>query len=305
MLKKVAVAVVAAGCYVQTAEGFAVGGTAPLARAAPALRAVSAVRPRRDSLCTVKMGIGDRFIRLFKANVNDALNKAEDPEKMLNQIVEDMQKELVEFRQTYAEVAANTKRLEKQMVQAQGLTEEWLKRAKLALEKGDEEAARAALERKNQQEEIANGLRAQVTGQSEAVQNLYNQMQMLEQKISEAKAKKDQLKARAQTAKVSTKINDMLSKTSSSGAMDAFDRMTEKVESMEAQAEVSAQLGGGADVGLEKRFKALESNSKVEDDLAALKGMISGGSAEPPKMLKSDPKVDDELAKMKDMLKDK
>lgn len=272
-------------------------------------------------------------MRLVKANVNEMLNKAEDPEKMLNQIVEDMQKELVEFRQTYAEVAANTKRLEKQMVQAEGLTEEWLKRAKLALEKGDEEAARAALERKNQQEEAANSLRSQVASQSEAVQALFNQMQQLEQKISEAKAKKDQLKARAQTAKVSTKINDMLSKSSSTGALEAFDRMTEKVETMEAQAEVSgelikvpaeaglglglasrvltlclsfdfpAQLSG--DTGLEKRFAALEASSKVEDDLAALKGMIGGSSAAPPKALPSDPKVDDELQKMKDMLKDK
>jgi len=242
-------------------------------------------------------------VRLVKANVNEMLNKAEDPEKMLNQIVEDMQKELVEFRQTYAEVAANTKRLEKQMVQAEGLTEEWLKRAKLALEKGDEEAARAALERKNQQEEAANSLRSQVASQSESVQALFNQMQQLEQKISEAKAKKDQLKARAQTAKVSTKINDMLSKSSSTGALDAFDRMTEKVETMEAQAEVSAQLSG--DTGLEKRFAALEADTKVDDDLAALKGMIGGSSSTPPKALPSDPKVDDELQKMKDMLKDK
>ena len=206
-------------------------------------------------------GIGDRFVRLVKANVNELLNKAEDPEKMLNQIVEDMQKELVEFRQTYAEVAANTKRLEKQMVQAEGLKEEWLKRAKLALEKGDEEAARAALERKNQQEETANSLRAQVESQSGAVQQLFSQMQELEQKISDAKAKKDQLKARAQTAKTSTKINDMLSKSSSTGAMDAFNRMEEKVEQMEAQSEVSAALSG--DSSLDKRFKELEAGSKV------------------------------------------
>ena len=298
-------------------------------------------------------------MRLVKANVNELLNKAEDPEKMLNQIVEDMQKELVEFRQTYAEVAANTKRLEKQMVQAEGLKEEWLKRAKLALEKGDEEAARAALERKNQQEETANSLRAQVESQSGAVQQLFSQMQELEQKISDAKAKKDQLKARAQTAKTSTKINDMLSKSSSTGAMDAFNRMEEKVEQMEAQSEVAAALSG--DSSLDKRFKELEAGSKVtaacmsstlrsasrrafsgmycgvflhafhvfstacydqlrlaapnrcvvnpntqvDDDLAALKGMISGSSAEPPKALPSDPKVDDELQKMKDMLKDK
>lgn len=113
----------------------------------------------------------------------------------------------------------------------------------------------------------------------------------------------DQLKARAQTAKSSAKINDMLSKSTSTGALEAFDRMTEKVEVMESQAEVSAQLGS-ADTGLEKRFAALEANSKVDDDLAALKGMISGSKTE-TKLLNSDPKVDDELNKMKDMLKDK
>jgi len=296
MMRKAAVAaaVMAVGANAFVATG-------PFTGTSPALRA--AVRPQRAGLCTVNMGIGDRFVRLVKANVNELLNKAEDPEKMLNQIVEDMQKELVEFRQTYAEVAANTKRLEKQMVQAEGLKEEWLKRAKLALEKGDEEAARAALERKNQQEETANSLRAQVESQSGAVQQLFSQMQELEQKISDAKAKKDQLKARAQTAKTSTKINDMLSKSSSTGAMDAFNRMEEKVEQMEAQSEVSAALSG--DSSLDKRFKELEAGSKVDDDLAALKGMISGSSAEPPKALPSDPKVDDELQKMKDMLKDK
>jgi len=153
-------------------------------------------------------------------------------------------------------------RLEKQRVQAQGLTEEWLKRAKLALEKGDEEAARAALERKNQQEEQANSLGAQLESQEQAVQNLFAQMQQLEQKISEAKMKKDQLKARAQTAKVSTKINDMMSKSSSTGALEAFNRMSDKVEQMEAEAEVARELSG-SDTSLDKRFAALESSSKV------------------------------------------
>ena len=81
--------------------------------------------------------------------------------------------------------------------------QEWLKRAKLALEKGDEEAARAALERKNQQEEISNNLKSQIATQEQAVETLFNSMKQLEAKISEAKNKKEQLKARAQTAKVS------------------------------------------------------------------------------------------------------
>ncbi|EKX53821.1 hypothetical protein GUITHDRAFT_150304 [Guillardia theta CCMP2712] len=268
-------------------------------RSPPAALPVPGSR-RRDGACALNMGIGDRFVRLFKANVNEFLNKAEDPEKMLNQIVEDMQKELIEFRQTYAEVAANTKRLEKQKQQADQLVEEWLKRAKLALEKGDEDAARAALERKNQQEETSNSLRAQLETQTVAVQNLFNQMQQLEQKISEAKAKKDQLKARAQTAKVSTKINDMMSRSSSAGALEAFNRMQDKVERMEAEAEVARELSG--DSSMERRFKALESSSKVEDDLAALKGAI-GGSSAPKSLSSSSLELDAELQKMKDEMK--
>ncbi|KAJ1485569.1 PspA/IM30 family-domain-containing protein [Baffinella frigidus] len=267
-------AAVALACALQAAAFHAgVPALSPVLARSGANAAVSPMRLRSPAAAQrrvtvvggLQMGMFDRFSRLVKANVNEMLNKAEDPEKMLNQIVEDMQKELVEFRQTYAEVAANTKRLDKQRVQALGLTEEWMKRAKLALEKGDEEAARAALERKNQQEEQATSLAKQLEGQTQAVQNLFSQMQQLEQKISQAKVQKDQLKARAQTAKVSTKINDMMSKTSSTGALDAFNRMSDKVEQMEAEAEVAAELSG-TDTSLDRRFAVLESSSKVMKD---------------------------------------
>eukprot|EP00960_Hanusia_phi_P064264 765747-Hanusia_phi.AAC.2 len=206
--------------------------------------------------------------------------------------------------ETYAEVAANTKRLEKQKQQADQLVEEWLKRAKLALEKGDEDAARAALERKNQQEETSNSLRAQ----------LETQMQQLEQKISEAKAKKDQLKARAQTAKVSTKINDMMSRSSSTGALEAFNRMQDKVMvSWSMFLDVIFMLGGedgSRGRGCERAFRRFKhgaslqglgiylegQNRHVEDDLAALKGAISGSSA-PKSLSSSSIELDAELQK--------
>ncbi len=165
-------------------------------------RALSlSLRPARvSSPVALQMNLGERFIRLVKANINDVLSKNEDPEKLLTQgifkftcfnfiskeevlkhrfvaVVEDMQKELIEFRQTYAEVAASQKRLEKQRIQAEGLTQEWLKRAKLALENGDEVAARAALERKNQQQELATSLGNQIQAQSQAVSNLFSKMQ--------------------------------------------------------------------------------------------------------------------------------
>mmetsp|Transcript_39332 Transcript_39332/g.98477 ORF Transcript_39332/g.98477 Transcript_39332/m.98477 type:complete len:314 (+) Transcript_39332:43-984(+) len=272
----------------------------------PALRisSTSARDMRRGGVVPMQMNLGERFVRLVKANVNEILTKSEDPEKMLNQIVEDMQKELIEFRQTYAEVAAGQKRMQKQQQQAEGLSEEWLKRAKLALEKGDEEAARAALERKNQQEEVSNGLKSQIATQEKSVESLFQNMKTLEAKISEAKSKKEQLKARAQTAKVSTKVNDMLSRTSKSGAMQAFEAMEDKVDKLEAEAEVSLELSG-SDASLEDRFKKLEAGSKVEDELSALKGMIGGGDSKPKILeadVKKDAKVDDELKKLKDLM---
>mmetsp|Transcript_29515 Transcript_29515/g.21333 ORF Transcript_29515/g.21333 Transcript_29515/m.21333 type:complete len:301 (-) Transcript_29515:90-992(-) len=298
MLRAISLAVVGSAMLVSV-DAFAPSSGLML-RSSPAAHA--AVSHRRTAVTSLNMGFGERITRLFKANVNDLLNKAEDPEKMLDQIVIDMQKELVEFRQTYAEVAANTKRLEKQKAQADGLMEEWLKRAKLALDKGDEAAARAALERKNQAEETSTSLASQLETQGAAVQNLFNQMQMLEQKIGEAKTKKDQLKARAQTAKVTTKINDMMSKTSSTGALDAFNRMEEKVEKSEAEAEISAELSALGGSSLDKQFKLMESSSKVDDELAALKGSLSASSA--PKSLSAggDAAVDDELKKMKDQM---
>uniref|UniRef100_A0A6T8KYZ8 PspA/IM30 family protein n=1 Tax=Hemiselmis andersenii TaxID=464988 RepID=A0A6T8KYZ8_HEMAN len=298
------------------AEAFSPSASPFLPSAArPALAASSAFTPalrissspstgmRRGGVAPVQMNLGERFVRLVKANVNEILTKGEDPEKMLNQIVEDMQKELIEFRQTYAEVAAGQKRMQKQQQQAEGLAEEWLKRAKLALEKGDEEAARAALERKNQQEEVSNGLKSQIAAQEKSVESLFQNMKTLEAKISEAKSKKEQLKARAQTAKVSTKVNDMLSRTSKSGAMQAFEAMEDKVDKLEAEAEVSLELSG-SDASLEDRFKKLEAGSKVEDELSALKGMIGG--SDKPKILeadvKKDPKVEAELKNLKDLM---
>merc|ERR1712232_756870 len=124
--------------------------------------------------------------------------------------------------------------------------------------------------------------------------------QALESKIMEAKAKKDQLVARTRTAQSTQKVNDMLSGISGKTSMDAFSRMEEKVEALEASAEVSAEMGalganalpGGSD--LEKEFRMLESGNAVDDELKRMKGLL-GGSAEGG----SQSSVDDELERLK------
>ena len=236
--------------------------------------------------------LADRFFRVVKANVNNLITKMEDPEKVLEQAVDDMQKDLIKIRQSYAEVSATQKRMERQKESADGLSEQWYKRAQLALEKGDEELAREALARRQQQLDVSNSLKDQMNVQSDAIEKLFQGMQQLEAKIMEAKSKKDQMVARARTAKTTQQVNDMLSSMTGNTSMDAFDKMTEKVEMLESKAEIAGQLAGTEIKSTESQFKMLTENAAIDDELQKMKGLI--GTDE-----KNDPNVDDELEKLR------
>jgi len=241
------------------------------------------------------MNLGDRFVRLVKSNLNSALSSLEDPEKVLEQAVNDMQRDLTKVRQAYAEVSASSKRAEEQMKLAESEAAKWYSRAQLALEKGEEDLAREALARRQQQLELVDNLRNQVEGNSAAVTSLYDSMKELEVKMSEAKSKKDQIIARARTAKASTKVNDMLAGVGSGNSMAAFEKMSAKVDQLEAEAEVSKQLSmtssSGKGTDLDAAFKRLERGG-VDDELAKMKRNALAPATE----------VDDELAKMKRLM---
>lgn len=211
---------------------------------------------------------------------------------------------MVKVRQSYAEITATQRRLLKQKEQADALAQDWYQRAQLALQKGSDELAKEALTRRQQQVEQSTNLQSQIDLQASSIDKLYEGMQMLESKIMEAKAKKDQMVARARTAQSTQKVNDMLGGMTGKTSMDAFTRMESKVEALEAAAEVSAEMGaaGGMLPGsssLEKQFKMLEAGSAVDDELAKLKGLLgpSGGGGAPATMTNSG--VDDELEKLK------
>lgn len=132
---------------------------------------------------------------------------------------------------------------------------------------------------------------------------LYDSMTQLESKITEARAMKDQYIARARTAKTATKVNDMLSNVGGTSSMDAFERMKEKVEMLESQAEVSSNLNliGGTSSNMEERFKELEGTTAVDDELSQMKRSLMP-TAEPLKALspsESEAAIDDELSKLK------
>lgn len=225
---------------------------------------------------------------------------------------------MVKVRQSYAEVTATQRRLLKQKEQAEAVAGDWYKRAQLALQKGSEDLAKEALTRRQAATEEAESLQKQIDAQVSSIDQLYEGMQVLEKSILSARAKKEQMVARARTAQSTQKVNDMLSGVTGKTSMDAFKRMEEKVEALEAAAEVSAEMGsvggmalpGSADSAIESQFKALEASSSVDEELKKLKGLLNPAADESGSNSKtssssssssntSNPMVDDELEKMK------
>ncbi|AFZ06958.1 PspA/IM30 family protein [Microcoleus sp. Pol14C2] len=223
------------------------------------------------------MGLFDRISRVVKANLNDLVNKAEDPEKILEQSVTDMQEDLVQLRQAVASAIATQKRTQTQYNQAESQSNQWQQRAQLALQKGDETLAREALVRKKSHAETAATLKASLDQQSAQVESLKRNLIGLESKISEAKTKKDMLKARISAAKAQEQLNNTIGTLNTGSSMAAFDRMEEKVLQIEARAGASAELAAGSS-NLEEQFRLLESGGDVDDELAQMKAQLTGGS---------------------------
>lgn len=220
------------------------------------------------------MGLFDRLGRVIRANLNSLVNQTEDPEKILEQAVMEMQEDLILLRQAVAQAIATQKRLERQCKQHEVSAQEWLQRAQLAMSKGDEALAREALIRRKPYLDTAQAIRQQLEQQSGMVSKLKQDMQSLERKIAEARAKKDLYVARARSAVATQRMNEMLGNLNTSSTLSAFERMEEKVHQLEARAEVSSSLGTD---DLEKKFTALEAGD-VDAELAQLKAQISGNN---------------------------
>jgi phage shock protein A len=251
------------------------------------------------------MGLFDRISRLVRANLNDVVNKAEDPEKILEQSIMDMQEDLVQLRQAVAQAIATQKRSEQQYNQAQSQANQWQQRAQLALQKGDENLAREALVRKKSHGETATTIKTQLDSQSGQVETLKRNLIQLESKISEAKTKKNMLKARLQSAKAQEKLQSAIGSLNTNSSMAAFDRMEEKVLEIEARSQAAGELVG---VDLESQFAKLEAGSDVDDELASMKAQLTGGSVSQPQLgaakSPSTEVVDAELEELRSQLKD-
>ena len=235
------------------------------------------VRARARVGVTTRANLFQRFTRVISSYANSLITAAEDPEKILDQTVNEMQGDLIKMRQATAQVMASQKQLETKYKAAKSASDDWYKRAQLAMEKGDEDLAREALTRRKSYEENAESMKANLDAQKDAVDKLIANTRLLEGKMAEAKSKKDTLKARAASAKTNKAVSDMVSGVSTSSALGAFERMEEKVLGMEAEAEAMGVFA--APDALEAQFKALEAGGGVDAELEALKKSLPSASA--------------------------
>ncbi|KAI3843986.1 hypothetical protein MKX03_000351 [Papaver bracteatum] len=218
-----------------------------------------------------QMNLFNRFARVVKSYVASIISSFEDPAKIIEQAVLEMNDDLAKMRQATAQALAAQKRLETKQKAAQQASEDWYRRAQLALEKGDEDLAREALKRRKSYADNATSLKTQLDKHKNSADNLVSKTKLLESTIQEAKSKKDNLLLRVHYAKTVTEVSEMLGNLNASSALSAFDKMEEKVMTMESEAEALNQLTTD---DLEAKFACLESSS--DDDLANLKKEMSG-----------------------------
>jgi phage shock protein A len=232
------------------------------------------------------MGIFDRLSTLFKSNINDLINKAENPEKVLNQLITDMRGQLAKAKQEVASAIADEKKLQAQVEKEKQQAEEWERRAMLAVEQERDDLAKQALVRHNEHLQAAQALHETWLRQKSEAEALKTSLRQLNDKIEEAKRKKNLLIARQKRAEAQARIQRSMSSMSDRSAFEHFDRMAERIEETERKALAAAELHEefSAD-SLSQDFEALEFHGSHEQQLLELKRKMGklppGKSAEP------------------------
>ncbi len=240
------------------------------------------------------MSIFSRFSTMIKSNINDLISRAEDPEKMLNQIILDMRDQLAKAKREVAGAIADERKLKRQLDEATKQMKAWERRAVLAVQEKRDDMAKQALVRHEEQAEHVGALRTSWEAQKQETENLKASLRQLHEKIEEAKRKRNLLIAKQKRAQAQKRIHETMSGLSDTSAFEAFNRMAERIEEEErrnlAQAEVNEALAGDT---LEKEFVRLEAGTTatdLDDKLLALKakmGLLPSGAPEAPKQLRA------------------
>ena len=214
------------------------------------------------------MALLERVSTLVRANLNDLIDKAEHPEKMIKQVILDMQNQMLQVKTQVAIAIADQHLLEKKAKENEDKVAEWMRKAELAVDKKHDDLARAALQRVESYRELCDGFAQQIVDQKAQVENLKTALRQLEQKLAEAEAKADLLIAQHRRARAVGKASDAKMAGGNGSSAGAFDRMRRKVAHEEALSHAKSELAAD---DVEGRLAALEKEDKIEQLLAELK----------------------------------
>ncbi|MGD0760661.1 MAG: PspA/IM30 family protein [Candidatus Sulfotelmatobacter sp.] len=215
------------------------------------------------------MALLERVSTLVRANLNDLIDKAEEPEKMIKQVILDMQNQLLQVKTQVAIAIADQHLLEKKHKENAEKVAEWMRKAELAVDKKEDDLARASLQRVESYRELSENFAQQVSDQKAQVENLKSALHKLDQKLAEAEAKADVLMAQQRRARAVTKASDARMAMGDSSKAATFDRMKRKVAHSEAVSEARSEIAGS---DINDRLAALEKEDRIEQLLAELKG---------------------------------
>jgi phage shock protein A len=269
------------------------------------------------------VGIFDRFRRVVKSNLNDMISKAENPEKMLNQLIVDMNQQLIESKKSVAAAIADEKKLERQVKENLAAGQEWERKAMLAVRAGKDDLAKEALMRRQEFDKTAAQYKEQWEAQHESVEKLKSALRGLQQKIEEAQRKKNLLVARSRRAEAQKRINETIGGMADTSAFEAFDQMSKRMDQIEAENDAMLEIEDmDKSESLEQQFAQLEAGGDTEKLLEDLKKKMaiedktggssagatganqSSGASQPNTDAGSGQEVDEELEALKRKLKE-
>jgi phage shock protein A len=216
------------------------------------------------------MGIFSRFTDIVNSNINSLLDKAEDPEKMVRLIIQEMEDTLVEVRSASAKTLANKKEIVSQIAKYETESQDWEAKAELALSKDREDLARAALQEKKKSAEAAEALKKELDLVEEQIAKLQDEVGQLQEKLADAKSRQKAIIMRQKTASSRLEVKKSLDSSKVDAAMGRFEQYERKIDDLESQVE-AYDLGKKT---LQDEFAELAADDQVDEELAALKARV-------------------------------
>lgn len=222
------------------------------------------------------MGIFSRMADIINSNINALLDKAEDPQKLIQMIIQEMEDTLVEVRSSSVKVLADRKTAKRRIQQLQKNVEDWENKAKIAVHKGREDLARAALFEKQKDADEIRAIESELVALDEHIEQLDKEIEQLQQKLNDARAKQKTLNMRSKTVESRLKVKQQINRDTLNSAFARYEGLERRMDRLEGQIE-SMDLGqNGGD--LQSQFDSLLNNDKINDELSRLKQELSANN---------------------------